>query len=315
MKKKILLIGVGNIGYRHLQSLANLKVDEIDCLEKNKIKKKKFQKIFIKNKNINFLNSIDNLKKKYDIAIDATTSISRFRILSIIIKKTKIRKLLIEKFLFQNYSQYYKFEKMIKTNKIKTFVNCPMRTYKAFSFIKKRIHKKIFLVKITGSNWNMCSNSIHYLDLFNYFDNNFYKYTAVSFLKKKIKKSKRKPFIEFDGKIYIGSQKNHLLLEHNKKFKYNEKIEIFSKNFKFEVLFIKKKVSIILKYTNKKIERFNFPLPFQSEETQKFVENKMREPLLNYNISSKLHILLLSEFMNNYKKIKKSNKIINCPIT
>ena len=315
MKKKILLIGVGNIGYRHLQSLANLKFDEIDCLEKNKIKIKKFKKIFKKNNNINFLSNVDNLRKKYDIVIDATTSISRFRILSAIIKKTKIRKLLIEKFLFQNYSQYYKFQKMIKTNKIESYVNCPMRTYKAFSFIKKRIHKKIFFIKITGSNWNMCSNSIHYLDLFNYFDNNFNKYTAVSFLKNKIKKSKRKPFIEFDGKIYIGSQKNRLLLEHDKKFKYNEKIEIFSKNLKFEVLFIKKNVSIILKNTNNKIKKFNFPLPFQSEETQKFVENKMKEPLSNYNISSKLHILLLSEFMNNYKKIKKSNKIINCPIT
>ena len=204
---------------------------------------------------------------------------------------------------------------MIKTNKIESYVNCPMRTYKAFSFIKKSIYKKIFFIKITGSNWNMCSNSIHYLDLFNYFDNNFNKYTAVSFLKNKIKKSKRKPFIEFDGKIYIGSQKNRLLLEHDKKFKYNEKIEIFSKNLKFNFLFIKKNVSIILKNTNNKIKKFNFPLPFQSEETQKFVENKMKEPLSNYNISSKLHILLLSEFMNNYKKIKKSNKIINCPIT
>ena len=46
-EKKILLIGVGNIGYRHLQSLANLKFDEIDCLEKNK-KNKKFKKIFKK---------------------------------------------------------------------------------------------------------------------------------------------------------------------------------------------------------------------------------------------------------------------------
>ena len=189
MKKKILLIGVGNIGYRHLQSLANLKFDEIDCLEKNKIKIKKFKKIFKKNNNINFLSNVDNLRKKYDIVIDATTSISRFRILSAIIKKTKIKKLLIEKFLFQNYSQYYKFQKMIKTNKIESYVNCPMRTYKAFSFIKKRIHKKIFFIKITGSNWNMCSNSIHYLDLFNYFDNNFNKYKMYHLKnKKKIKK-------------------------------------------------------------------------------------------------------------------------------
>ena len=63
-------------------------------------------------------------------------------------------------------------------------------------------------------------------------------------------------------------------------------------------------MSIILKNTNNKIKKFNFPLPFQSEETQKFVENKMKEPLSNYNISSKLHILLLSEFMNNYKNQK-----------
>ena len=111
MKKKILLIGVGNIGYRHLQSLANLKFDEIDCLEKNKIKIKKFKKIFKKNNNINFLSNVDNLRKKYDIVIDATTSISRFRILSAIIKKTKIRKLLMKNFYFKIIVNITNFKK------------------------------------------------------------------------------------------------------------------------------------------------------------------------------------------------------------
>ena len=37
---------------------------------------------------------------------------------------------------------------MIKTNKIESYVNCPMRTYKAFSFIKKEFIKKFFLSRL-----------------------------------------------------------------------------------------------------------------------------------------------------------------------
>ncbi|MAK12092.1 MAG: hypothetical protein CMI73_00205 [Candidatus Pelagibacter sp.] len=105
------------------------------------------------------------------------------------------------------------------------------------------------------------------------------------------------------------------MLEHNKEFKYNEKIEVFFKHSKIEVSFINNKVNLTLKSKNKKIKKYKFKLPFQSEETRKFVENKMKVKLLNYNMSSKLHIILLTEFMNNYKKIKKSDNIINCPIT
>ena len=291
-----------------------LKLDQIDCLEINKKRITNLEKVFIKSKNINFFSNINYLKKKYDVAIDATTSSTRFKMLDKIINKSKIDNLLVEKFLFQNFKVYFKFQNIIKKKKIKTFINCPMRTYEAFSFIKKKISKKNFVLKVTGSNWNMCSNSIHYLDLFNFFDNDK-KYTTISFLDNKIKKSKRKHFIEFNGKIYISSRKNHLLLEHNKEFKYNEKIEVFFKHSKIEVSFINNKVNLTLKSKNKKIKKYKFKLPFQSEETRKFVENKMKVKLLNYNMSSKLHIILLTEFMNNYKKIKKSDNIINCPIT
>ncbi len=124
-----------------------LKLDQIDCLEINKKRITNLEKVFIKSKNINFFSNINYLKKKYDVAIDATTSSTRFKILDKIINKSKIDNLLVEKFLFQNFKVYFKFQNIIKKKKIKTFINCPMRTYEAFSFIKKKLVKKILFLK------------------------------------------------------------------------------------------------------------------------------------------------------------------------
>lgn len=310
MEKKILLIGVGNIGKRHLQSCLQIKNIQIDCIEKNKIKILNLKKIFYKFKNLNFFYNLNGIEKKYDVIIDARTSKSRFSLLKKILKKTNTKKLLMEKFLFQNIEDYYKFNNIIFKKKIAAFVNCPMRTYEAFNFLKKKIKKNFFLLNITGSNWNLCSNSIHYLDLFNYFDQTSAKYNITPCLKNKIRKSKRNSFLEFDGKIVINSKKNKLELIHNKKFKYNEKIILTcNNNEKYTIFFKKKNIYIFSK--NKK---YIFKLPLQSQETSKFIKKK-KVKLLKYSKSSILHILLLNQFLKHYRKLKKNKKIKFLPIT
>ena len=101
MKKKILIIGFGNIGYRHFQSL---------------YKKRKQYTFYLYDKNINNIlkkiksqNNIKVLTKlleknikniKFDLIIIATTSFGRYEILKKIIGNIKFKYMLIEKFLF-----------------------------------------------------------------------------------------------------------------------------------------------------------------------------------------------------------------------
>ena len=77
-----IVVGAGQIGKRHIQSLcfmeSKLNIDVIDpSIESlNTVKKLIFDGVDMKleNKSLNYFQSMDNLKIKYDFAIIATTS-------------------------------------------------------------------------------------------------------------------------------------------------------------------------------------------------------------------------------------------------
>ena len=105
MKKNILLIGFGNIGKRHFEGIVKLNykinIYIIDPLIGNidkKIIKRNNSNIHI----IEFYSYIINFKFKFDLAIVATTSDVRSKIIKKLLLKNKIDNLILEKILFQN---------------------------------------------------------------------------------------------------------------------------------------------------------------------------------------------------------------------
>lgn len=319
MNKKILIVGLGNIGFRHLESFLlqknNYLIDAVDN-DVNKISSLKKKYINFSNK-IFFFSNLAKIKKKYDLLIIATNSDQRFKVIKKIIKKITIKNIILEKFLFTNKKNFNLFEKILKTKKINTWVNCPLRTYSGFKFIKKKLKKQSFKMFVSGGNWNMCSNSIHYLDLFEYFTHDKIDLSLIkNNLEKKIRYSKRKGFIEFDGSLILKNNKNLLFIKHQKKIKYNEIIKIVSKNYIFICKFINKNLIVDMYYKQKK-KKFIFEFPFQSEQTfliANLIFKKKQCMLTNYFLSQKLHLFLLDVFLKHYQNISKK-KYKFCPIT
>ena len=215
MKKKILIIGFGNIGFRHAQSLLKKNyliyvVDpKIDYF--NKIPKSKKKKIF-------YYDDIKKIKeKKFHLLISATTSEIRYRTTLSAIKMFSIKNIIFEKVVFNKNNQFLKMERILKKNKIKSWVNCPLRTMLVYKNIKRLMKRtEEFSIIVKGSKWNMGSNAIHYLDLYNFFDeSNFISFNNK--LNKKIYFSKRQGFYEIYGKIkFLINKKKFLLLKSTK---------------------------------------------------------------------------------------------------
>ena len=209
---KICLIGLGNIGFRHLQSILKLKeISKIDVIDikydliiKNKID------YLNKNKSkINFYKSYIELRKKYDFCIISTNSDVRFNSLKNFYRYSYAKYLILEKFLFLKIKHYKDCEKFVLDNKIQAWINCPRRTYKVYKQISQDIKNKSKLsIQCYGNKWNMASNCIHYIDLFSYFlkSHNF-KYD-LSGLHKKLYKSNKKNFIEYKGTIIASQAEN-----------------------------------------------------------------------------------------------------------
>jgi len=216
MKKKITLIGCGNIGSRHLQALVKLPFFvDIDVVEPNKKSQqtalKRLQEINYNQKNYNIVwhTNLNELQTKSDLVIVATTAIGR---IDIIIKLLKIgnSRFLVEKIVCQSLSQYNLLLKNMKKFHAKGWVNTNMRYFKSYKKIKKYFSnsKRIHMSLTSSGSYGLGTNAIHYLDCFCWFINNYKITLDGNSLFNKLSSNKRsKRMIEFTGSI-TGTSKN-----------------------------------------------------------------------------------------------------------
>ena len=317
MNIKILLIGCGNIGFRHLEGL--LKTDlslDITIIEKSnstikeqieKIKKKKF-----KNKKIFFSNNFLIKKLKFDLVICATTAYKRYDLLKKLVSSYNFSKILIEKLAFQNIYDFEKALELFKKEKIQCWVNCPRREYKIYKQIKIENKTNTQLaIDVSGYKWNLASNAIHFFDLFYFLVN-----IPVNFSKKKydLKKilSKHYKYFELTGKLSIKDKKFSIFLSDQRK---NKGMIVKIKTSKTRY-YINEYKNFVRVYLGNKTHTRKINIPLQSQLTKTLVKKiiynkKILLPTLSDTYLS--HKLLYSLFKKYFHK--KKSKTLNCLIT
>ncbi len=265
--KSLLIIGLGSIGLRYVEAIyKNNFFDKIYFFDKQKIRRDIIKKNS-RNLKIYFLNNLKKLPRSVDMLILSTTSKDRLKILKKILSKTKIKFAIIEKVLGQSLEQLDEFEKIGHRYK-NFFVNTLKKNEEIFIYLKKRV-KNLILKKIylKGYNWNLCCNSIHYIDLFENIANQ--KVKSIEFKKEGAWfVSKRKGYLECNGKLKIffkkkiysylecskKNKKNILFLEFNKNKKILIDLDkniyaINNKKKKFEETYLSKMMPLIIKNT------------------------------------------------------------------
>ena len=297
-KKKILIVGCGNMGIAHLTSFLKAKSSyHITVVDKDSIinkVKKKFSDSFIE-----FQNKLPK-KKSFDLAIIATGSKERFLVSNMIIKNNSIRIILLEKFIFLKKIDYIKFDTLLNSQKIKCYVNCWGTTLSRLLNFPKMINKKT-TINVTICKGNYLTNLIHILNLI--FDGiglkkiNNYKLTID-----KVFKSKAKGYDEINGKLSFNTKDNYIHINIlSKKIKDIFKIEI--KNRKRSVIYLNNKLKLIKKHNNK-LKRFDFPLSSVfTEKIYQHIDNKKYSfKFISYKYAKDLSLLILNLFLK--KSIK-----------
>lgn len=171
--KKILIIGFGNIGKRHLEGLVGVASDiyivDIKFIdpreaenEKNKIKSQTTEF-----KNLYFLAGIGDVNQEqlFDLVIVALSIDQRLIVLNWL-RLARYKILLIEKPLFNNNNQYYEQYKSLSGSN--SFVNTTVRHQKWLKDVFKLLpigDEKVVL-RVSGNQWGLSCNAIHYLDFF-----------------------------------------------------------------------------------------------------------------------------------------------------
>ena len=318
MKKKILIVGLGGMGVNYFRAFDKFynvygldkkkRVDEIDS--KNILTGKIFY-------------NFNTLPKKFDLIIIATTSNIRFSIFRNILKKIKFNHLIFEKILFNSLSQYSKALKLINNRNLNLYVNCTNRMYSYVDFIKRKIKSEdIKKISMTGNNWGLCCNYIHYIDLF-LFILGKKKFDAFSSkLSNQILESRRKNFFELYGelKFKVGDKIISIKCNKSKSKSISYKLNIdLNKNKKIIIDEINNKLIFKDKNISKKIK---LKIPYTSDVILKFYNNiskknkiKKNKKLVSFEDSIHLHVPVLKSFNQKFKKlgIIKDNNL--CPIT
>tara|TARA_B100001113_G_C21059391_1_gene600453 strand:+ start:322 stop:1299 length:978 start_codon:yes stop_codon:yes gene_type:complete len=320
IKRTVIIIGVGNLGLRHFESLVvsgmNLHIILLDPNDKSLKRAKNHLKCLDFNKeliSVKLINDFKNVLDFIDIAVIATNSNVRLDVLNKLISASKIKFLILEKVLFQKLEDYEKCYSLLQDNNVKCYVNCPMRTYDIFENIKSFIDNSLKLeIYVEGGDWSLGCNSIHYIDLFSFLSNSTVDYCTLN-LDKEIIESKRKGFIEFTGSMELGYRNNSLNLSSISKSSDSKLIKIMSgKN----LFMIDENSGICEHYVeNEKINEYGFRYPYQSEITKNFVKELFETndcKLPKYLNSMKLHKILISELINHVRiNFNKNTNVIN----
>lgn len=135
-----------------------------------------------------------------DPVVIATSSKPRLMIVKNLLAKVKVANIILEKFLFMGLIDYDEAARLLQTHHVNAWVNCPQRLFDFYTEIDSMMdNQKPLVMEFKDSNWELCCNSIHLIDIFMMFSGEK-NYTAdFSGIIPQVKYSKRNGYIEFDG--------------------------------------------------------------------------------------------------------------------
>ena len=281
---KIIVIGTGNIGKRHIQAISNLKIKYklicYDHLEESLISLKKFireNNIKLKNLKIEnkFEKTINNIDNK-TIIILATTANQRKEILEKIIQKKPLS-IIIEKPVCQKEEDYNSIIRLKNKLNIPIYVNFPRHSSPTYKKIFSEIRKKENIIFIANdTKVGFACNGIHLLELATWLLNSK-KYKILNSEIESIYETKREGFFDFSGRLTLKLGKNLSLININNQ-KTIPSIEIITENKIYKIDEEKQKIIII---DNKNLKINKFELPHTSQITDKIIQNILNNKIPN----------------------------------
>lgn len=324
-QRKILIIGAGNLGSRHLQALKTVKFPlNIAVIDPNKnslnIAKERYDSIKSGTcfHSINFYENLTPICEKIDLAIIATNSDVRKKVVVELLSKVEVKFIILEKILFQNLEDYEIIDDLLSSKGTKAWVNCPRRIFSIYQKGRDLFQGEKPYFKVSGSNFGLMSNLIHFIDIMAYITQSTDFSLDASNLIPELKSSKRSGFNELNGEIRVNFKSGsfgsiHCLPNGNLPIIH----EIYSETKR---LIIKESESDALYYDNNsemKWIHLEAKFMYQSQATTKIVEelflNNVCE-LTSYNESKKLHISIFKPILN-YINLKLNQNLEKIPFS
>lgn len=318
--KNIALIGMGNIGRRHLQSCLELSKDAYTLHIVDKHEPCLAQGLDMNahhTHDIKAHHDTNTLPAHLDLAIIATQANIRAPLIKQLLSKQRIKHFLLEKVLFQKLAEYAEIEELLKLHNIPTWVNCPRRLWPAYKELKNYLQSQtVTSIEIIGKDWDLGCNGIHYIDCMAYLlDSSSYQITE-SYFPYAPKESKRPGNYFIDGKVkgVFDTQPSCTFSLDSLEGPSDHKTITIYDHAKVLAVIHERATHIDIMIPN--IERAAHPIPYQSQLTSGVVEDILHNQscgLSDYETSKSLHLPLLTKIYEYTRQYHPS--LDYCPVT
>ncbi|MFX1363478.1 MAG: Gfo/Idh/MocA family oxidoreductase [Promethearchaeota archaeon] len=310
--KNIAIIGAGKIGSRHLQALKAVNIPlNIFVVDPSESSLKKAKKIYDSINNtqiqhkVRYLSEID-INDKLDLAINATNSDMRRESTEKLFQSCQVNFLILEKILFQKAEDYYAINDLLKKRNCTTWVNCNIRTMPDYrNLVKKWFNKEKLLFTVTGSQWGLMCNAVHFIDYLSFLTECNEFEVNTEYLDKKLIPSKREGFYELSGIIQTHlSDGSHGILSCQPSGDLPIIINISSDTTNCSINLLKNEENMLICKGNSDWKTYNVEYLNVSSLTTSLVENILTSGkclLPTYEYAMKLHLSFFEpvlEFLN-----------------
>lgn len=315
--RQITLIGCGNIGRRHLQGILKSQFQlHIHVVENDKamlpLALKAIEDVGITHQLVSFHTKYAEITDTQEVVIIATSAPPRLQIIQDVLHRNPPRFLILEKVLFQKISEYEMAFSLLTQYGVPAYVNCTRRYYGHYQQLRSMLQAAESLhMEVSGSNWGLACNTIHFLDLFNFLSNQIDFDFSTELLDEQIIASKRKGYIEFTGTLLSTSNPAYSFKATSLAEEGNPLcVKIYNNNS-----------TILINETSGSlsgIENVSYDAPALSMCANRFLDDLLLTQsckLTPFPISSKLHQSIINSYLRFLFKLQFPITDDACPIT
>lgn len=175
MSKRVVIVGCGQLGSRHLQAVAMVglvgTIEVVDALEASlELGRVRLNEVEGSERlNVKWLTQISDATQQPDLVIVATQATGRAQLVEHIIRALKPKALLLEKVVTQSIKDYNALLILSQQADIPVWVNCKTRAYAIHQYIKTKLQERSIIFTRTAGNHGLGNNGIHSADLFCYY--------------------------------------------------------------------------------------------------------------------------------------------------
>ncbi len=319
MTARILIVGAGAIGARHLQGLARLTQPlQVDVVDPSEAARQRAATLLAEAGGLHDgearYHADLSLVSAPNIAIVATNARERARIVVDLIR-LGTRCLLLEKVLFTRLADYAAVGDVLTQHGASAWVNCVRRAYPRAADLVEMIGGRPFTYSVKGDGWGLGCNLIHHLDDFAMLAGRADVLLRHDTLASEIASAKRAGYVEFFGTITGAVGDAEFLATCGAGVPGDRIVTITCEGLELRVSQLAQTLSIV----NGKGSRTEpFLIPLQSEATAHHVKKVLAghaPALVDYATAATLHCAMLKTFLGHMRDITNDPSIEECPIT